>query len=859
MPCWLALCALVLWAMARYLGWSWPLTGLHRPTVLQLAYAGAATAAIGWILGLGRLGGPRANFRGEGLRRVALAGFAVWVYRPFLRPEFFGGLDDRWYGYALADALRQVRAGVFPVLVGQSEYLYGGSINPIRLAPYYQYLGMAIDGLTGRALPALAVQHLTVIATAVFSALGCYLCLADLFPARRWLAWAFGALYVSAPAIASCLYTFDMVLTFMAISWIPLVLWANLRLVRRDDWLGWTWLALGLALAWFAHAPLGGWLTLGTCAFQGLRISARDWSWAALSRALGAGLLFVGLTGSFFMAATEPMRGWQAPGARVVFCALALAAGCVALVRWLATLRWPWLALAFLAAGAASRQAPWFAAAVGLSAVAGLAGARLGRLRIRKRLPEWTLAFFLGAGAIALPFMNSASHQPALDFVRGLFPASLLPVSPLGTRLSDFQAGYGLLGGLGIGFAAALARPSWQNRMLALAGVVLCALAVPVPGITRFLICIVPDKLYEISGPLLWMRNLPLLAGVAAFMGFIGAAGFSEGAPRRGAILTGLAILAVGWSLLEAEKFVRCAYRSMDPRQDPEAFYRTENVRTYGYVLGNLPASPYALNGVADYHLESRLLRRDDPSVGLGDGLDWSRVGTALWATRTDAFDPHWVHVAPGIVLAPGERLLLRFKFFDREYSGTLVCRGPGGFYREYSLPSAGFASKSFGVAPDRPKTLAFWNSRSEPQPVEFSFYRYSVPGDGRPFGDFAEVRTLAYDPDALRIRTLGLIPYRAETEVAAPAFLETPRSFIPGYEATVNGRPVPVSESPNQLAMIPLETGANSVELRYRGTRRLRLSMAGSGCVWLGLLAAGIVRRVRRRGENAVERSGGT
>jgi hypothetical protein len=190
---------------------------------------------------------------------------------------------------------------------------------------------------------------------------------------------------------------------------------------------------------------------------------------------------------------------------------------------------------------------------------------------------------------------------------------------------------------------------------------------------------------------------------------------------------------------------------------------------------------------------------------------------------------------------------LLRFRFFDRRYSGVLIMRGPRGWYRQYQLPDAGFGPKSFGVDSERPKTLALWNSSSEPQPVDLVFYRPELPADSHAPVDFAELAMLTYDPAKLPVRTLGLIPYRASVTLSEPAFLETPRAFIPGYRATVNGQPHVVEASPNHRAMLKLNPGENLVELRYAGTPWLWLAFGVSALTWCSLLA-GAVRALYTR-----------
>ncbi|MEN9678111.1 MAG: hypothetical protein RIS76_4007, partial [Verrucomicrobiota bacterium] len=39
-------------------------------------------------------------------------GAAGWIYYPLFTSQQSGGLDARWYGYVMVDALEQARAGL---------------------------------------------------------------------------------------------------------------------------------------------------------------------------------------------------------------------------------------------------------------------------------------------------------------------------------------------------------------------------------------------------------------------------------------------------------------------------------------------------------------------------------------------------------------------------------------------------------------------------------------------------------------------------------------------------------------------------------------------------------------------------
>ena len=78
-----------------------------------------------------------------------------------------------------------------------------------------------------------------------------------------------------------------------------------------------------------------------------------------------------------------------------------------------------------------------------------------------------------------------------------------------------------------------------------------------------------------------------------------------------------------------------------------------------------------------------------------------------------------------------------------------------------------------------------------------------------------------------------ALEPYSAMTA----GFVETGRVWLPGYEATVDGRPAVVKVSPARLAVVPVPAGQPTVELRYRGMGELWVAWCLSAFSWGGLI----------------------
>jgi hypothetical protein len=142
---------LLAWAI-----YEWRLTGhFSRIQFAMAAYILLALAALRWW----RAPAP-ARAMGESCRLMAVAAAGLWLTRSFLSPAFYGAGDAQTYANMTADMQEQVRAGVFPVFVGQSEYQFNGAIYPVRIAPAFHYLGAFLDAATLRALDPDALQNL---------------------------------------------------------------------------------------------------------------------------------------------------------------------------------------------------------------------------------------------------------------------------------------------------------------------------------------------------------------------------------------------------------------------------------------------------------------------------------------------------------------------------------------------------------------------------------------------------------------------------------------------------------------------------------------------------------------------------
>jgi hypothetical protein len=209
-----------------------------------------------------------------------------------------------------------------------------------------------------------------------------------------------------------------------------------------------------------------------------------------------------------------------------------------------------------------------------------------------------------------------------------------------------------------------------------------------------------------------------------------------------------------------------------------------------------------------------------------------------------DNTSPGWLKMTPDLTLKPGEHVLLRFEFLPgKKYDGYLMLISNLRDYREYALPESGMPL-AFGTAPDHTKVLSLWNTHEVDATYRFSMQ--CAPGNSflPAEQDFGTVVVSHYNPELLPVRVESFIPLRVAVIMDQPGYLETVRSFLRGYRATVDGHPATVTISPQSNAMIPLSAGKHEVELRYVGTLPLKITAAVSGAAWLCLLVIWLRRR---------------
>jgi hypothetical protein len=261
-----------------------------------------ATAWVAWS----RRPDKRAWRSVYGPRIALLFAIGLAAAGPFLTSRALGTSEAYNYSLSTSDAVVQFREGVFPVLIGQSEFAFMGRVHPLRTAPYMAYFAILIDTLSFRQLSFWAIQNLTVALSLIGAAFSMYACLRRATQVPPNVALVITALYLLTPGVLSAVYAMDLYMTVMTVPFVPLVMAANV-LALRHEWHPrfWLLLAIGLGAAWTAHPPMALWLSIATFVFHVFIVPMLAWkrAWRALFALTGATVLGIALAAFAFVSA----------------------------------------------------------------------------------------------------------------------------------------------------------------------------------------------------------------------------------------------------------------------------------------------------------------------------------------------------------------------------------------------------------------------------------------------------------------------------------------------------------------------------------------------------------------------------
>lgn len=687
--------------------------------------------------------------RWEMLRWIAVLAVAIFAIQPYATRRFVGAGDAFHYAQQIADATEQTRAGIFPLLAGQSVHAFNGDFHPLRTAPYFQYAGVVVDQLTGGRLGPAGVQNLLIVLSLVAAVVLTYLLLLRLGGSRlAWPACLLAVAVATSPGVLSLIYSGDMVASWMTLPFIPVLCFALLRANRTEEPVNHLLVAAAAyAAIWLAHAAIAFWLSplfgLSLAAFIVRRADKRHAGWIAA----GIATLCLILAAYVFVSVAALGLPDDPNLMKVVRQGVVLAA---------------------LRAGAAGILRPVDPSATDL----------LHNLQLS---PVLWLA--LAAGLIGI----RAARKDSLPFwcYAGLLFFLLIPSAVSGAIWAHMPA------------AVIGATEKWPMQ-----------------------------------------RFYPILSCLVPFLTIAGLRHPWFHPPAVRWVLAGLLLAGCAYSTVETLKFRQRGSGITNSSAFTTQRFRPENALLSRYsveYLGRLPR--YFSAGPMSPELESRILTRDTLELLQSNRRAVTRLEPASVhaVERTD----YGLRFNPKIRLEPGRKYVVRLDLGSKPPDGTLELVGRT-VYRQYPIgPTT--ENRSERDAPDDARSVLLWTTGREPDEVEIRYYVAPGQAAWTPAG---RLEIFPFEETQVPIQLQGLLPYQATIESPAAGWLETPKLMIPGYAATVNGRAVPVSRSPDNLVMIPVGPGRSEVRLQYPGPWFVRAAFWVSALSWLAFFGTWFRRR---------------
>jgi hypothetical protein len=426
--------------------------------------------------------------------------------------------------------------------------------------------------------------------------------------------------------------------------------------------------------------------------------------------------------------------------------------------------------------------------------------------------------------------------------LRGVFPAAILPVSDHARFLADIQLGYALWAVLLCAAAAAFTMAGADLKAVLAGAALLVVLVLPVPGLNRFLWGHMPAEVLRITYYWPMQRFYLILASLLAAAGQLAFGHLPVFRAKARAIWVRLLLAGCAWSLWESRQFIRAAADRTASEEVSARSQRPENLfltnDSYG-LFGSLP--PYFSNGVVHPRIQERLL---SPATGRILPAPPRQVKESGPLVGTLDENPGVLRLATTLHLERGRRYVLEFAFNRDDLQGILQFSG-NSMFREYILPSSG-EELAFGSERTNAREIALWTSDPAGDEIGIRFIP-TAPGEKpEDFERFGSYRLFEVDPNREPVVVETLLPFIAHVRTEAPAILETPRMFMNGYEATIDGRPAEVSRSDAGLAAIAVPAGFHTAALFFAAPVLLRISYWAALACWAAILFLAVLAAAR-------------
>ena len=470
-----------------------------------------------------------------------------------------------------------------------------------------------------------------------------------------------------------------------------------------------------------------------------------------------------------------------------------------------------------------------------------------------------TLYAFVSVGTLGLA--SSPVYRPVpMENMQLSFSSSLHPLGTSMIDLGNYQLGWSLWGALACGLVGLAMFPGRRPAAGLLAGIlILLGFIVPAPWLFNALWHALPQTIVDVTHSWPMQRFYALLAALAACFAYATLAPGSMRRPWLGWVFFPMLVFASVWSVRQVIRFPRHGEASSTAPFVADQQLLPQNRILTRYSFNPFPRIPsYYSHGFIDPEMELRLLSADEHEV-----IDSNRAGLFRPETIVRRMEGRFavsrgnpaspiLEMQPALRLEPGRRYALTFGFEHPEFAGALRLIGTR-MSRMYWLPDSGYGmklsgpSRTFGTGPDQTQTITVWTDGDQAEFIRLQFIFSGPPPVETP--GFARYTLDEYDRKQLPIVVESWDPFRARVRSSGDTWLETPRLFMPGYVAKIDGQAVKASASREGLLRMPIRSGEHRIELSYAGPLLLRAAYYTSLAAFAAVLTiVGRTLWVRRR-----------
>jgi hypothetical protein len=240
---------------------------------------------------------------------------------------------------------------------------------------------------------------------------------------------------------------------------------------------------------------------------------------------------------------------------------------------------------------------------------------------------------------------------------------------------------------------------------------------------------------------------------------------------------------------------------------------------------------------------------RSDPlsEIRLHDNADYNRIIDIFSlrhpitpkSNRTLVYNRFNAPICAQIEIPAQALTVLTFEALPPDLKGTLELRANGVSWT-YTLPyTIGGGDMAFGAGPSRRHSLLVRNSDPKKKVLQFYFWPSAESQNAKlRLGTLTSYTVTAADH---YLSLEKLLPLEINLDAPYPVVVETPRIFLKGYAATVDGQSATVFKSEQGLVAVSVDKGPHRLQVTFDADPLLKWSYRFAEAAWIFFLGYGV------------------